>query len=212
MIAAPGRRLLSAAAVAVLAAATAGCAGGGTASTHDDNPGLVLINTSKYKGNIITPVVKPTTVLTDTAGKPFDIRAMTPGGVTLLFFGYSHCPDECPLTMASTASALRMLPAEQRAKIRVLFVTVDPARDTLARLRSWLGRFNPAFIGLRGTEAQVQAAARQTGIPVSSVLLEHGTEMLAYGTDNLAHEAFFPSTPPASMANDLGLLVTGHHP
>ena len=212
MIAAPGRRLLSAAAVAVLAAATAGCAGGGTASTHDDNPGLVLINTSKYKGNIITPVVKPTMALTDTAGKPFDIRAMTPGGVTLLFFGYSHCPDECPLTMASTAAALRMLPAAQRAKIRVLFVTVDPARDTLARLRSWLGRFNPAFIGLRGTEAQVQAAARQTGIPVSSVLLEHGTEMLAYGTDNIAHEAFFPSTPPASMANDLRLLVTGHHP
>ena len=132
MIAAPGRRLLSAAAVAVLAAATAGCAGGGTASTHDDNPGLVLINTSKYKGNIITPVVKPTTVLMDTAGKPFDIRAMTPGGVTLLFFGYTHCPDECPLTMASTAAALRMLPAAQRAKIRVLFVTVDPARVSRA--------------------------------------------------------------------------------
>jgi len=202
VIAAPGRRMLAGAAVAALAAAVAGCAGGGTASTHNDSPGLVMIHTSKYKGNIITPVVKPTTVLMDTAGKPFDIRAMTPGGVTLLFFGYTHCRDECPLTMASTASALRMLPAEQRAKIRVLFVTVDPARDTLARLRSWLGR----------TEAQVQAAARQTGIPVSSVLLEHGTEMLAYGTDNIAHEAFFPSTPPASMANDLRLLVTGHHP
>ena len=212
MIAAPGRRILAAAAVAVLAAATAGCAGGGAASTRNDSPGLVMINTGKYKGNIITPVVKPATVLIDTAGKPFDIRAMTPGGVTLLFFGYTHCPDECPLTMASTAAALRMLPAAQRAKIRVLFVTVDPARDTLARLRSWLGSFNPAFIGLRGTEAQVQAAARQTGITVSPVLLEHGTEMLAYGTDNVAREAFFPSTPPASMAHDLGLLVTGHHP
>jgi len=212
VVATPGRRVLAAAAVAVLAAVIAGCAGGSTASTHNDSPGLVMINTSKYKGNIITPGVKPTTVLIDTAGKPFDIRAMTPDDVTLLFFGYTHCPDECPLTMASTAAALRMLPAAQRAKIRVLFVTVDPARDTLARLRFWLGRFNPAFIGLRGTEPQVQAAARQTGIPVSSALLEHGTEMLAYGTDNIAHEAFSPSTPPASMANDLRLLVSGHHP
>lgn len=206
------RRMLAGAAVGVLAAVTAGCASGGTTSAHDDSPGLVLINTSKYKGNVITPVVKPATVLTDTAGKPFDIRASTHGVVTLLFFGYTHCPDQCPLTMASTAAALRMLPRTERAKIRVLFVTVDPARDTTARLRSWLGRFNPAFTGLRGTVAQVQAAARQTGIPVSSVLLEHGTEMFAYGTDNLAHEAFFPSTPPASMAHDLALLVAGHHP
>ena len=86
-----------------------------TADGRQDSPGLVLINTSKYKGNIITPVVKPTTVLVDTAGKPFDIRAMTPGGVTLLFFGYTHCPDECPLTMASTAAALRQLHAAQMA-------------------------------------------------------------------------------------------------
>jgi protein SCO1/2 len=209
----PGSRMLAAAAVAVLAAVTTGCANGGiTTRTHDDSPGLVLIRPGNYKGNIITPVAKPTKVLTDTAGKPFDIRTMTPGGVTLLFFGYTHCPDECPLTMTSTAAAMRMLPEPEQAKIRVLFVTVDPARDTPARLRSWLGGFNPAFTGLRGTVAQVQAAARQVGIPVSSVLLEHGTEMLAYGTDGLAREAFFPSTPPADIAHDLALLVTGHQP
>jgi len=102
----------------------------------------------------------------------------------------------------------------------VLFVSVDPGRDTLARLRSWLGNYDPAFIGLRGTLQQVQAFEQQTGLPdgrefkdgAGEVQLDHATEMFAFGTDNVAHEAFFPSTPPADMANDLKLLVAGGVP
>jgi protein SCO1/2 len=216
------RSLLAVSTVAALMAVTAACSGGGSSSSGGtmEGTGQVQINPSKYKGDIITPVAKPTIVLTDASGKPYDIRTMTAGTVTLLYFGYTNCPNECPLTMANIAAALRMLPTAERAKVRVLFVTVDPARDTLARLRSWLGNFNPSFIGLRGTLSQIQATARQTGIPVGTPIkgpdgtyaLDHGTEMLAYGTDNLAHESFFPSTPPVSIAHDLALLVTGHHP
>ncbi|TVZ02053.1 SCO family protein [Trebonia kvetii] len=181
---------------------------------------MVLINTSKYKGNIITPVTKPVGTLTDDLGKPFSIKNDTAGVVTLLFFGYTHCPDECPLTMSNTGAAFRMIPAADRAKIRVLFVSVDPGRDTPARLRSWLGNFNPAFIGLRGSLAQVEALEKQTGLPIGQTFkdsageaqLDHATEMFAFSTDNVATEAFFPSTPPANMANDLKLLVAGGKP
>ena len=130
--------------------------------------------------------------------------------------------------MSNTAVAIRELPKADQSKVRVLFVSVDPYRDTLARLRSWLGDYNPAFIGLRGTLKQVEAFEQQTGLPdgpevkdgACEVQLDH--EMFAYGTDNVAHDAFWPSTPPTDMANDLKLLiaggvpsellVTGHHP
>ena len=215
------RRLLTlASAVTALAAVTAGCSSSTAATTSDSAPGMVLINASKYKGNIITPVAKPTGTLTDDQGKPFNIKAGTAGVVTLLFFGYTHCPEECPLTMSNTGAAFRMIPAADQAKIRVLFVSVDPGRDTPARLRSWLGNFNPAFIGLRGSLAQVEAIETQTGLPIGQTFkdsageaqLDHATEMFAFSTNNVATEAFFPSTPPANMANDLKLLVAGGKP
>jgi protein SCO1/2 len=214
-------RLLAATAVTALTAVTAGCASSSAGTVSSDSaPGLVLVNPSKYKGNIITPVAKPSGTLTADNGKPFDIRTNTKGIVTLLFFGYTHCPDECPLTMSNVAVALKLLPKADATKVRVLFVSVDPGRDTLARLRSWLGNFNPAFIGLRGTLSQVEAFETQTGLPIGSVFkdsagkaqLDHATEMFAFGTDNIATEAFFPSTPAASMANDLKLLIAGGRP
>jgi protein SCO1 len=165
------------------------CAGAGGGEC---GAGLVLINTSPCKGNIIAPVATPAPLMIDDqTGKPYDIRAMTKGKVTLLYFGYTNCPDECPLTMGNVAAALRMLPKADRPKITVLFVTVDPAQDTLARLRYWLGNFNPSFIGLRGTIAQIETAAQEVGVPVGTPVrnssgtysLNHGTEMLAYATN-----------------------------
>jgi len=217
------KTLVAGFAVAALVAVTAACSSGSSSSGgSNQGTGLVLINTSPYKGDIITPVAKPTTIFTaDTTGKPYNIKTTTSGRVTLLYFGYTTCPDQCPLTMANTAAALRILPKADAAKVTVLFVTVDPTHDTLARLRYWLGQFDPAFIGLRGTLAQIQQAAQQTGIPVGSAPIkgpdgtyayQHGTVMLAFSTNDTAYESFFPSTPPANMAHDLALLVAGHHP
>jgi protein SCO1 len=221
------KKLLAVSAAAALVAVTAGCSSGSSSTSSSsggssESTGLVQINTSPYQGDMITPVAKPTIeMIADTTGRPYDIRTMTRGVVTLLYFGYTTCPDQCPLTMANIAAALQILPAADRPKVKVLFITVDPAHDTLARLRYWLGNFNPSFIGLRGTLDQIQAASQQTGIPVGSApergpdgtyAYAHGTETLAYSTDNTAYESFFPSTPPASIAHDLALLVTGHHP
>ena len=217
----PARRLAASAAAALAAATSAGCASPAAAtSAGNGSPGMVLINTSRYDGNIITPVVKPSGTLTADDGRSFNLRADTRGVVTLLYFGYTHCPDLCPLTMSSTSEAMRMLPRADQARIRVLFVSVDPGRDRPARLRSWLGGFDPAFIGLRGPLPAVEAVERQTGLPLGPVYrdsagdaqLDHASEMFAYSTNNVAHEAFFPSTPPAEMAHDLKLLVAGGVP
>jgi protein SCO1/2 len=90
---------------------------------------------------LIQPLAKPSFTLTDTAGQPYDFRAQTAGKTTLLFFGYTHCPDICPMHMANIATAMDRtgLSAEQ---VAVVFVTTDPARDTPERLRTWLGHFN----------------------------------------------------------------------
>ncbi len=217
------RRLLIASAATALAAVTAGCSASAATTPSSANPGstgLVIINTSKYQGNIITPVQKPVGTLTADTGNAFNLKTDTSGIVTLLFFGYTNCPDECPLTMSNTAAAFRMIPAADQAKVRVLFVSVDPGRDTLTRLKSWLGNFNKSFVGLRGTLPQVEAIEKQTGLPLGPLFkdsagyaqLDHATEMFAFSTDNVATEAFFPSTPPANMAHDLKLLVAGGKP
>jgi len=215
-----GRLLAASAAAALMAVTASACASSTAATTSNSDPGLVLINTSKYKGNIIAPVAKPSGTLTADDGKPYNVQAETKGVVTLLYFGYTHCPDLCPLTMSNTSVAVRMLPKADQSKVRVLFVSVDPYRDTLARLRSWLGNYDPAFIGLRGTLKQVQDFEQQTGLPIGPVFkdgagqvqLDHATEMFAYSTNNVAHEAFFPSTPPSAIANDLKLLIAGGVP
>jgi protein SCO1 len=223
MFRAAGPRALRTLALAVTAGAVAVMATACSASpplAPSPNVGLVHVNVSRYQGGLVTPPkAKPAIVLTDTAGHRYDLLADTKGEVTLLFFGYTHCPGECPLTMSKTGAALRLLTPAQQARVRVVFATVDPARDTGPVLRRWLDQFSPAFIGLTGTLRQVRAAAGLAGIPVENPAtdgapgtVDHGTEMLAFSADNRAYLAFFPSTPATSMARDLRLLVAGHHP
>jgi protein SCO1/2 len=103
---------------------------------------------------------KPSFVLTDTSGRAFDFSRDTAGRAVLLYFGYTSCPDLCPTEMSAVTAALRQLPESKRGRITVVFVTVDPERDTPAALREWLDIFDPAYIGLVGTPAEVDAAGR----------------------------------------------------
>jgi len=82
--------------------------------------------------------------------------------VTVIFFGFTHCPDVCPATMASLARAREQLGTAGEG-VQVLFITVDPERDTPARLREYLGNFDPDFLGLTGEEAQLQEVASSYG-------------------------------------------------
>ena len=99
--------------------------------------------TDTYRGGLVTPPLpKPRFVLTDTSGAPFDFWNRTQGSVTLLFFGYTNCPDQCPMHMANIGVALKKLPPGVAGQVKLVFVTTDPARDTRAELRRWLDSFD----------------------------------------------------------------------
>lgn len=107
---------------------------------------------------------RPSFVLRDTAGNRYDFQQETAGHPTLLYFGYTNCADECPTAMADIAGALRATPADLRDETRVVLVTTDPERDTPQVLRAWLDQFSRDFVGLVGTQAEVDAAQRSVGI------------------------------------------------
>ncbi len=82
------------------------------------------------------------------------------GDIVMLYFGYTFCPDVCPTTLANIATVFRKL-GRQADRIRFLFVTVDPGRDSLPVLRRYLANFGPHMVGLRGTPDQIMALARR---------------------------------------------------
>jgi protein SCO1/2 len=99
-----------------------------------------------------------------------DGRAVTAadyrGKVVMLFFGYTHCPDVCPLTMANVADVLHRLGPKADA-VQVLFVTVDPTRDTAPVLAAYAASFDPRVAGLRGTDNQLAVLARRFRVTYS---------------------------------------------
>jgi protein SCO1 len=167
-----------------------------------------------------TPMRKPDIVLTDQDGHRFALRGESRGKVTLLYFGYTHCPDVCPLTMSMLAQAVTSLPAATARKIEVVFVTTDPARDTPARLRQWLANFDRSFVGLTGTPAAIAQAQRQVGAPPSVTEplgsgdygVDHGAFVYAYSPDDLAHIVYFQGVQPVGLAADLRRLAAGALP
>jgi protein SCO1 len=202
--------VLAAVAVAVLGAAcNAGAPPRATATpTTDATP---------YHGNVInTPLAKPDAVLTDTSGQPFDIREQTDGYVTLVYVGYTHCPDACPTYMATIASAMARLPGNIRNRIKVLFVTDDPARDTPQAMRTWLDLFDKSFIGLTGDEATLGRVLEtldvQPGQPTDlgngDYSVRHAAYVIAYTQDNLAHLRYLSQATVSDWISNLATLVT----
>lgn len=124
-------------------------------------------------GNTSTPPSTPAFASTDITGVQFGkgftlidhngvVRSLSDfrGKAVALFFGYTHCPDKCPATMAQVAAALEKLgPAAGR--VQVLFVTLDPERDTPSVLKQYLSGFNPRFLGLYGDDETTQETASQ---------------------------------------------------
>ncbi|MFF7980133.1 SCO family protein [Streptomyces sp. NPDC007901] len=168
-----------------------------------------------------TPDTKPALTLTDQNGNPYDLVKRTAGHPTLLYFGYTHCPDVCPTTMADIALAARKLPSADRADLRVVFVSTDPARDTPLRLRRWLGAIDPSFTGLTGDFAAVQKAARTLGVGISApvrhkdgtVTVSHGAEVFAFSPkDDRAHLFYTSGTSERRYAADLPKLIKGETP
>jgi len=191
----------------------AGAQGSGKASAP-----TAATSKEQYRGGLVTPPLpKPHFTLTDTSGAPFDFWAKTQGQVTLLFFGYSRCPDECPMHMSNVARTLQQLPAGIGSQVKLVFVTTDPQRDTPKVLRAWLDAFDKRFIGLTGSEAAVDAAQRATGVPPAAkqarpgsgagYAVAHANFVLAYTADNLAHLIYPGGVTRQDWAHDLPALI-----
>jgi protein SCO1 len=177
-------------------------------STHVETP------QATYRGGLVTPPLpKPHFVLTDTSGARFDFWNRTRGSITLLFFGYTYCPDECPMHMANLGAALKRLPPGIGGQVKLVFVTTDPARDTQLGLRRWLDHFDKSFVGLTGSPAAVDAAERAAGVPLAqktgngNYFVTHANFVIAYTKDNLGHVIYPGGVSEADWVHDLALLV-----
>ena len=200
--------------------ALAGCSGpatadGGTGHDHSSAPAAVEAPEDAYAGlDLAEPYRRPSFTLTDTTGAAFDFRAATSGRPTLLFFGYTNCPDVCPTTMADIAVALRGLDAALVRDLQVVFVTTDPASDSPAVLGEYLDRFDAdlpvPFIGLTGDQATIDQAQLSTGVPLAEDAGRlHSSLLLLYGTDDEAHVAFDAGNTSRDIAADLRLVAKG---
>jgi protein SCO1/2 len=151
--------------------------------------------------------------LTDQHGKPYRL-ADHRGKVVLLFFGYAHCPDVCPVTLSSWARVRQALAADD--DVEFVFVTVDPERDTIERLRDHLEIFSDDFRGLTGTEEQVTPVYERFGIfrkkvPFSSsamgYVVDHSTVMLLLDREGRVRLTFPFDADPDEIVHDVRRLL-----
>ena len=177
-----------------------------------------------FRGRVIeNPGPRPDFVLRDARGGTFDFREETAGHLALLFFGYTHCPDVCPIHMSSIAEVKRDLGLAFGRNTRVIFVTVDPSRDTPERIVSWLEGFDPEFIGLYGEPATIDSIQFALGLPPAMVPGRTGTDELApaaaYDVGHASAVVAFPpgdsirvmfpfGTRQADWRHDLEILAT----
>jgi protein SCO1/2 len=194
-------------------------------SGDDSNKPVADVSAEAGSGKAATvldqPFEKPDLVLTDTNGKKYDLRAQTKGKPTLIYFGYTHCPDVCPLTMNNLAVAKKQLPRAQQDKLRVVFVTTDPGRDTPSALGKWLKGIDSDFVGLTGDFATIQAGARTMGISIEptskdkngKLVSVHGTQVIAFSpkTDG-GYVLYGENATVDDYTKDLPKIIKGENP
>jgi len=197
-----------------------------SACSSDDGTSPVAVVSQEGKQQAATvldqPFAKPALVLTDTRGASYDLRKETDGHPTLVYFGYTNCPDVCPLTMSNIAVAKKQLPKAEQDKLRVVFVTTDPQRDTPAELGKWLRGIDPQFVGLTGDFSTIQAGARTLGISIEPTHKDkktgktfsvHGTQVIAFSpkTDG-GYVLYDEDAQVGDYTKDLPKIIKGENP
>jgi protein SCO1 len=136
------------------------------------------------------------------------------GKVVALFFGYTSCPDVCPTTMAELDQALEKM-GDQADQVQVLYVTVDPERDTPERVQEYVSYFNPTFIGLSGSEAELTKVWNDYGVfreivngsSAAGYLVDHTARVTVIDQDGNLRLSFPFDTPVEDVVHDLKLLL-----
>jgi protein SCO1/2 len=201
------RICLGALALTILAACSSG-SGSPERSELNDNPKV-----GRYQGfGLVPPQPRPSFTLTDTDGKRFSF-SQTAGRPTLLYFGYTRCPDVCPTTMADVAQALQAVPTKIRQATYVVFVTTDVKHDTGPVIAAWLRHFDPGlprqFVGLTGSQAQIDAAQASAHVQLAEDDGQlHAADVVLYGADDYAHVKYLQSDNESDqISHDLQLVA-----
>ena len=171
------------------------------------------------------PPANPTTTGEALIGGPFSLvaqdgRRVTDGDLkgrfALVYFGYTHCPDMCPLGLEKVTRAMELLPPAAAERVQPVFITFDPARDTPEVMRAYAASFHPRLLALTGSEAEVQGALKAYRVYARKAddanaggeyLVDHSTFTYVMGPDGryLAH--FSHGTTAEEMAKRLGALL-----
>ena len=171
------------------------------------------VSTDDLQGVLIDPAQpKPDFVLTDTEGQPYDFAAETEGQLTLLYFGYLNCPDICPVHLAQIAETFDQHPDVAR-DAEVVFVSVDPHRDSPEEIRAFLDNFDSRFVGLTGTLDELEKAQTAANVPVAQFVgdgedytVNHAGQVIAFAPDGLSHSVYPFGVRQSQWANDLQIL------
>ena len=151
--------------------------------------------------------------LTDAQGETFELGKNN-SKVTLLFFGYMYCPDVCPTTLAELKLAMELL-KDKAGNVQVVFVSVDPGRDTSEEMQKYVERFDPDFIGLSGTEEELKpiwdsyGIFRETveGTSATNYIVNHTARVILIDEDGNMRLSYGFQTPPEDIAHDIKLLL-----
>jgi protein SCO1 len=211
------RRWTATLGAAALAVVLAGCAGGSDASSSGSPVSGVSIHDEDGLNGVVLPkpYAVPDLTLENADGRPYDLAKDATKPLTLVFFGYTNCPDICQVVMANIASSLTRLDAAQRAKVQMEFVTTDPARDDARTLRAYVHRFDPSFDGLTGDLSTIVRLGKAFDVPIEKGQklasggydVAHGTQIVGVLPDGRAPFVWTEGTDPAALAEDITRIL-----
>ena len=190
-------------AVALLGLLTACGGGGGEASTE-------------LNGTPLDPPAEvAATPLVDTDGSAYSLVDDTDKDLTLVFFGYTNCPDICGQVMATLAGTLTRLDDGQKERLDVVFVTTDPARDDEAAVNAYVDAFDPSILGLTGDLDDIIEVGRSMAVgvdqgeklPSGGYEVTHGTQVIAIDADDEAPAYWKADVTQAELAHDVTALL-----
>ena len=208
----PAGRRLARPALALAVALLAGCGSGGTGEASSDP----RVSDDGLHGSVLDQGWQlPATTLTDTDGDEVDLAGATDKPLTLVFFGYTNCPDICLAVMADVAGALNRLEPEEAEQVDVWFVTTDPARDDGPTIREWLDRFDPGFRGFTGPLERIVRLGEALHVPVEKgerlptggYEVVHGTPVLGVVPSGETRVVWTEGTSAAKLAADIRAVL-----
>jgi protein SCO1 len=161
------------------------------------------------------PFEVSSTPLVDTDGAAYSLTEDTDKDLTLVFFGYTNCPDICGQVMATLAGTLARLDDAQKDDLDVVFVTTDPARDDEAVVEKYVSAFDPSIIGLTGDLDDIIEIGRSMAVavdkgeklPSGGYEVTHGTQVLAVDADDEASVFWKADVSQAQLAHDVTMLL-----